>query len=48
MAGHESHGPSKLQGMKMQDIKMLIRAVRQKLCGGFCWNLQRLRRKDDN
>jgi len=23
-------------------------AVAQKLCGGFCWNLQRLRRKDDN
>ena len=22
--------------------------VAQKLCGGFCWNLQRLRRKDDN
>jgi len=23
-------------------------AVAQKLCGGFCWNLQRLCRKDDN
>jgi len=23
-------------------------AVAQKLCGGFCWNLQCLRRKDDN
>jgi len=23
-------------------------AVAQKLCSGFCWNLQRLRRKDDN
>jgi len=23
-------------------------AVAQKLCTGFCWNLQRLRRKDDN
>jgi len=22
-------------------------AVAQKLCSGFCWNLQRLRRKDD-
>jgi len=23
-------------------------AVAQKLCGGFCWNLQRLHRKDVN
>jgi len=29
-------------------IEIIKTAVAQKLCGGFCWNLQRLHRKDDN